>query len=48
MEDLIACKIAYLITHPELNKKEDPESLDNLINMLRYLRKIENYEPNKN
>lgn len=35
MKELIALKIAFLIAHPELNIKEDPESLDNLINMLK-------------
>lgn len=39
-EDLIACKIAFLIAHPELDNKEDPESLNNLLIMLKSLREI--------
>lgn len=41
MEDLIACKIAFLIAHPESNNKEDPESLNNLMAMLKSFKKKE-------
>lgn len=48
MKDLIACKMAFLIAHPDLNKKEDSESLENLINMLKFLSKRRSHESNKN